>query len=95
MKNTLMDLNNHLFAELERLGDEELAGEELKNEGTRAKAISEVSKNIVENAKVVLEAQKFKSEFGVEDMPRELVGDSPEKRKELEFLKCGGRVKEG
>ena len=67
MKNTLMDLNNHLFAELERLGDEELTGEELKNEVTRAKAISEVSKNIVENAKVVLEAQKFKSEFGVEE----------------------------
>lgn len=95
MKNTLMDLNNHLFAELERLGDEELTDEELKNEVTRAKAISDVSKNIVENAKVVLDAQRIKREFGVEDMPRELVGDSPEKRKELEFLKCGGRVKEG
>ena len=31
-KNKLTDLNNHLFAELERLGDEDLKGEELEKE---------------------------------------------------------------
>ena len=32
MKNTLGDLNNHLFAQLEKLGDDDLTGEELESE---------------------------------------------------------------
>ena len=32
MKNTLGDLNNHLFAQLEKLGDEDLKGDELEAE---------------------------------------------------------------
>ncbi|MDU6534243.1 MAG: hypothetical protein E6517_02220 [Intestinibacter bartlettii] len=31
-RNTLGDLNNHLFAQLERLNEEDLAGEELEKE---------------------------------------------------------------
>ena len=37
MKNTLSDLNNHLFAQLERLGEEDLDEEEIKKEVQRAK----------------------------------------------------------
>lgn len=58
-QNKLSDLNNHLFAQLERLGDEEMTLEELKKEAERAKAIALISKNVIDNAKLVLEAVKF------------------------------------
>ena len=57
-KNKLADLNNHLFAQLERLSDEELKGEDLKIEQERAKSISLISKNIIDNAKLTLEVVK-------------------------------------
>lgn len=57
--NTLSDLNNHLFAQLERLGDEDLTQEELQKEMGRSKAINGIAKNIVDNAKTALEAAKF------------------------------------
>ena len=62
MKNTLGDLNNHLFAELERLSDEELKGEDLKEEIMRAKSVTEIASRIIDNANTVLEAEKFKAE---------------------------------
>lgn len=43
MKNTLSDLNNHLFAQLERLGEEDLDEEEIKKEVQRSKAITDVA----------------------------------------------------
>lgn len=76
MRNTLGDLNNHLFAELERLGDEELAGDELDKEIRRASAIANVSKNIISNANVILQAIKFKEDemMKTEEMPKMLEG---------------------
>lgn len=60
MKNTLGDLNNHLFAQLERLSDEDLDIEQLNKEIQRSKAISDVASKIIDNANVVLAAQKLK-----------------------------------
>lgn len=79
MRNTLGDLNNHLFAQLERLGDEDVKGEELKEEMERAKSISMVAKQIIDNANVVLQAKKatndFLEEYGVEGkLPKMLEG---------------------
>lgn len=59
MKNTLRDLNNHLFAQLERLSEEELKGDDLKEEITRAKAVTDVAARIIENGNLVLQGQKF------------------------------------
>lgn len=58
MKNKLIDLNNHLFAQLERLSDEDLTGEKLKEELDRSKAITGVANAIVSNGKLALEAQE-------------------------------------
>lgn len=57
--NTLGALNNHLFAELERLGDEDLKGEALEEEMKRAKSITGVAKEIISNANLTLQAMKF------------------------------------
>lgn len=57
MKNKLIDLNNHLFSQLERLGDEQLSGELLQEEINRSKAITSVSAQIISNARLALDAQ--------------------------------------
>lgn len=59
MQNTLGDLNNHLFAQLERLNDEELKGEALIEEINRAKTINSVAAQIIANGSLVLEAKKL------------------------------------
>lgn len=59
MKNSLSDLNNHLFAQMERLSDESLKGDELQEEINRAKAVTGVSSQIISNARLVLDAQEY------------------------------------
>lgn len=69
MKNKLIDLNNHLFAQLERLGDEDLNEDELKQELERSKAITGVSKQIVDNATLVFKAKALQLEYGLNEAP--------------------------
>ncbi len=57
MKNKLSDLNNHLFAQIERLGDESIVGDQLKEEIERSRAVNNVAKMIVNNARLALDAQ--------------------------------------
>jgi hypothetical protein len=64
MKNKLVDLNNHLFAQLERLGDEELTAEQMEKETVRTNAIVKVSQQIISNATVALNAAKLTAEYG-------------------------------
>jgi hypothetical protein len=58
MKNKLMDLNNHLFAQLESLADPDIKGEQLKEEMERAKSMVFVGKAIIDNGRLALDAQR-------------------------------------
>lgn len=62
-QNKLSDLNNHLFMALERLGDEDMTVEQLSQEIERSKAISNVAGKIIDNGRLVLDAQKTAAEF--------------------------------
>lgn len=70
MKNTLGDLNNHLFAQLERLSDEDLQGDALVEEIDRAKAVTSIANQIISNGALVLQAQKFHTEYKSKDLQK-------------------------
>jgi len=56
MKNTLVDLQNHLFMMIEALNNKELKGEDLKQEIERSIAINEVAKTAVANGALMVKA---------------------------------------
>lgn len=64
-KNKLTDLNDHLFSQLERLGEENLSGEKLNDELRRSKGMSGIAKDIISNAQLVLDAAVAKSEYQI------------------------------
>jgi len=64
MKNKLLDLNNHLFAQLERLSEEDITDEELDREVKRTDAIVNVAEQVVEVAHVALGAAKLVADSG-------------------------------
>lgn len=64
MKNKLIDLNNHLFAQLERLGEEGLTPDQIEIEVARTDAIVAVSEQIIHNADLVLRGAKLMAEHG-------------------------------
>lgn len=65
-RNKLMDLNDLLFEQLEKLVTAE-SDEEIKNEISRSKAVSRIATNIIETANISLEAKKIQLEYGVEE----------------------------
>ncbi len=76
MQNDLMSLNNHLFAELERLGDEEMSVDLLEKEIERAKAITAVATQVIANGALALKAKIAVSESLSRDiaLPKMLEG---------------------
>lgn len=69
MKNKLSDLNNHLFAQLERLSDEGLSAEDVEREVQRADAIVDVSDQVLQIANASLKAAKLFADHGEAILP--------------------------
>lgn len=59
-KNKLSDLNDHLFAQIERLNDENLTPEEIEIELKKSDAMEKVSKQIIDVSRLVLDASNLK-----------------------------------
>lgn len=80
MKNKLTDLNDHLFAQLERLSDESMDDEQLKKEIQRGVAITSVASQVVANGDLQLKALKIQAEYstGRVSLPDTLLGKPSE-----------------
>lgn len=74
MKNTLNDLNNYLFEQLERINDDSLSDEELDREIKRSDAVQKVARTIVDNANLVLQAKKHVEEWGKDTVDAPMLG---------------------
>lgn len=64
MKNRLIDLNNHLFSQLERLSEESLTSEQIENEVKRTDAIVAVSEQLIRNSELSLKAATLVANHG-------------------------------
>lgn len=65
MKNKISDIRDHLFAALERLGDEGMSAEQVASEVERAKAVSGVVGQYVALAKAEIDAAKLYCDSGM------------------------------
>lgn len=64
MKNKLTDLNDILFAQLERLTDDELSDEQITQELQRTQAVVQIADRIVDTAQLQLDGAKFMADHG-------------------------------
>lgn len=64
MKNKLSDLNDHLFAQLERLSEEGISAEQIEQEAKRGEALVAVSEQILKNADLTFKAATFVAQHG-------------------------------
>lgn len=62
-KNTLADLNNHLFEQLERLMDDDVPEEKMKKEILRSKAVTEVAEVIVRNGELAFRVMQHMDDY--------------------------------
>lgn len=65
-KNRLSDLNDHLFAQIERLSQEELTTDQIDTEVKRGNAIVAVADQILRHASLQVQAAKIVSDHGID-----------------------------
>lgn len=73
VKNKLSDLNNYLFEQLERLNDDGLSDEQVEREIKKSKAVTDIARTIIDNARVELNAIQFLDDRGYEVNSRALL----------------------
>lgn len=66
MKNKLADLNDHLFAQIEHLSQEELTADQIDTEVKRGNAIVAVADQILRHASLQVQAAKIVSDHGID-----------------------------
>lgn len=66
IRNTLGDLNNHLFEQLEKMADDDLEGGRLDDEIRRTEAIAKIGEQIIKNGELQLKAMKHMDDYGYE-----------------------------
>lgn len=69
MSNNMTSLNNHLFAQLDRLANAELTADQIDQEVKRADAIVSLADQVSRNADLQLKAAKLFAEHGKAVLP--------------------------
>jgi hypothetical protein len=96
-KNRLSDLNDHPFAQLERLADENLTPEQIETEFKRGSADASIADQILRPATLQVQAAKIMSDHGHDPasyLPRvELNAISPNGLKALNGTKAVNGLK--
>lgn len=64
MKNTLTDLNNYLFEQLERLNDDDLTDEKLEQELKKTDMLVKISEKIIQNGELAFKTMKHMDDYG-------------------------------
>ena len=90
MQNKMSDLNNHLFAQIERLNEEKISSEEIEKEAKRTDALVAIADRIIDNAKLCLDAAKLVAQNGNGDIENGFArsqakqgSDTPQQRRRL------------
>ena len=64
MKNSIQDLNNYLFEQMERIMEDGISDEELERELKKTDAVTRISGQIINNAELVYKSFKLQVEMG-------------------------------